>query len=244
MSASAWPVACAQRTGPVIISKEGTPRPAWSRSGTGAWSTGSWSTEWLANHGPSPRGARRLRRSYQLGRPAASPYPAGISGGRPSPVTGRAAAGRSSCPSAWISATTRARPGQRWAHHPEVERDPAHRPRTLLACPGPDRAARDAGVGTRGGAGGGCTLFFVVTRRAPDDDEWWSCATARPATPGEATSLRWHCREQLCAGPRPGTASARPGAGFRRPVSRAAVPCLMAVRLLEVLADACDEEIR
>jgi hypothetical protein len=92
-------------------------------------------------------------------------------------------------------------------------------------------------------------LFFVLTRGAPaDEQEWWSChldcapesvseLTERPGLPG----LRWHCRDSYVLAPPsrlPGTGAAR---WLHEPASH---PLPDGVRLLEVLADACDGAAR
>jgi hypothetical protein len=83
--------------------------------------------------------------------------------------------------------------------------------------------------------------FYVTTRGAPaDEDEWWSCGLdASPNTWTEAESLRWHCRDSYVLAP-----PARCGTGqdvrwIRHPVGR---PLPDALRLLEFIADACEEE--
>jgi hypothetical protein len=84
-------------------------------------------------------------------------------------------------------------------------------------------------------------LFFVATRGAPaDEDEWWSCGLdSSPDTPTQTGSLRWHCRDSYVLAP-----PSRDGIGqdirwVRRPAGR---PLPDALRLLEFLVDACEEE--
>ena len=109
-------------------------------------------------------------------------------------------------------------------------------------------------------------LFFVLTRGAPDDEaEWWSCGLdASPDLSMRTEALRWHCRDSYVLAPpsRYGSGQdvrwVRPPAGLpsaRGPVSRASrgapdgtasgpgtqsLPD--ALRLLEYLVDACEEE--
>ncbi|HEX4830642.1 MAG TPA: bifunctional DNA primase/polymerase [Trebonia sp.] len=83
--------------------------------------------------------------------------------------------------------------------------------------------------------------FFVTTRGAPaDEDEWWSCGLDSSPDPYVQTeSLRWHCRESYVLAPpsRYGT-----GQDVRWVRAPAGQPLPDAVRLLEFLADACEEE--
>jgi Bifunctional DNA primase/polymerase, N-terminal len=86
-------------------------------------------------------------------------------------------------------------------------------------------------------------LFFVVTRGAPaSEDEWWTChLDCEPELDEQVASLRWHCRNSFVLAPPsrlPGGQHARwlrgPGAG----------PLPDGLRLLEILADACEGTIR
>jgi Bifunctional DNA primase/polymerase, N-terminal len=81
--------------------------------------------------------------------------------------------------------------------------------------------------------------FFVRTRGAPDDEnEWWSChLDCEPEEVADVTGLRWHCRDSYVTAPpsRYGGSSAR---WLRDPGSHELPDGL---RLLEVLADACEE---
>src|SRR5215469_2674005 len=85
-------------------------------------------------------------------------------------------------------------------------------------------------------------LFFAATRGAPaDEDEWWSChLDCEPDSFAPVTGLRWHCRDSyVVAPPRTGRG---PGAHWiRDPRAHALPDCL---RLLEYLADACEEVLR
>jgi len=82
-------------------------------------------------------------------------------------------------------------------------------------------------------------LFFATTRGAPaDEDEWWSChLDCEPDSFAPVTGLRWHCRDSYVVAPvRTGRG---PGANWIRDPREHALPdCL---RLLEYLADACEE---
>ena len=105
----------------------------------------------------------------------------------------------------------------------------------------------DAGVETGPVAvGSGRVLFFVATRGAPDnEDEWWSChLDCAPEDVREVVSLRWHCRNSYVLAP-PSRDGAGPAARWvRAPDEQGGRPLPDAVRLLELLADVCDEEIR
>lgn len=83
-------------------------------------------------------------------------------------------------------------------------------------------------------------LFFVATRAAQsEEDEWWSChLDCEPDTVPEVTGLRWHCRNSYVLAPPsrlPGGLTAR---WLREP---GPAPLPDALRLLEYLADACEE---
>jgi len=81
--------------------------------------------------------------------------------------------------------------------------------------------------------------FFVRTRGAPDDEtEWWSChLDCEPEQVADVTGLRWHCRDSYVLAPpsRHGNGTAR---WIREPRSYHLPD---GVRLLEVLADVCEE---
>ena len=90
---------------------------------------------------------------------------------------------------------------------------------------------------------GGRALFFVMTRGAPDDEgEWWSChLDCEPEGVARVAGLRWHCRDSYVLAP-----PSRHGHGLaahwiRNPREH---PLTDALRLLEFLADACDEVAR
>jgi hypothetical protein len=84
-------------------------------------------------------------------------------------------------------------------------------------------------------------LFFVLTRGAPaDEDEWWSCGLdASPDLSDETGALRWHTRDSYVLAPpsRYGT-----GQDVRWVGESSNRPLPDALRLLEYLVDACEEE--
>ncbi len=83
-------------------------------------------------------------------------------------------------------------------------------------------------------------LFFVATRAASgDDDEWWSCnLDSKPDLLPEVTGLRWHCRDSYVVAPPSRLVNGMPARWLTEP----GTPELPdALRLLEVLADACEE---
>jgi len=84
-------------------------------------------------------------------------------------------------------------------------------------------------------------LFFVATRGAPDDEEeWWSCGLdSSPDTSTQAESLRWHCRDSFVLAPPSRYGTGQDVRWVRQP---AAHPLPDALRLLEFLVDACEEE--
>ncbi len=86
----------------------------------------------------------------------------------------------------------------------------------------------------------GRTLFFVASRAAlADEDEWWTChLDCEPETVPAITGLRWHCRDSYVLAP-PSRLSG--GTTARWLVHPDAAPLPDALRLLEVLADACEE---
>jgi hypothetical protein len=83
-------------------------------------------------------------------------------------------------------------------------------------------------------------LFFVTPRAASgDDDEWWSChLDCEPEVLPEVTGLRWHCRDSYVVAP-PSTLTS--GTSARWLAEPGTHPLPDALRLLEVLADACEE---
>ena len=87
------------------------------------------------------------------------------------------------------------------------------------------------------------TMFFVATRGAPtDEEEWWSCGLdASPDFSEQTTALRWHCRDSYVLAPPSRLRAGRDVRWVREPAGR---PLPDALRLLEYLVDACEEEGR
>jgi hypothetical protein len=81
--------------------------------------------------------------------------------------------------------------------------------------------------------------FFVVSRGAPaDETEWWSChLDCEPQEIAEVTGLRWHCRDSFVVAPPSLSAGGDACRWIRSPVSYQLPDSL---RLLEILADACE----
>jgi hypothetical protein len=102
-------------------------------------------------------------------------------------------------------------------------------------------AADDCESGPVALAGADRMHFFVATRGAPaDEDEWWSCGLdSSPDTNASTHALRWHTRESYVLAP-----PSRYGAGqdVRWVRGPAGWPLPDPLRLLEYLADACEEE--
>jgi hypothetical protein len=86
-------------------------------------------------------------------------------------------------------------------------------------------------------------MFFVATRGAPaEEEEWWSCGLdASPDFSPQATALRWHCRDSYVPAPPSVLHAGRDVRWVREPAGR---PLPDALRLLEYLVDACEEEGR
>ncbi len=84
------------------------------------------------------------------------------------------------------------------------------------------------------------TLFFVATRAGDgDEDEWWSChLDCEPELLPEVTGLRWHCRDSYVVAPPSPLSSGMAARWLTEPDEQ---PLPDALRLLEVLADACEE---
>jgi len=82
-------------------------------------------------------------------------------------------------------------------------------------------------------------LFFVRTRGAPaDEDEWWSChLDCEPDSFAPVAGLRWHCRDSYVPAPARGGR----GAGTHWIRDPREHPLPDGLRLLEFLADACEE---
>jgi Bifunctional DNA primase/polymerase, N-terminal len=81
--------------------------------------------------------------------------------------------------------------------------------------------------------------FYVRSRGAPEDeDEWWSChLDCLPEEVADVAGLRWHCRDSYVLAPPSRMATGAPARWLRDPV---AYQLPDGVRLLEVLADACE----
>ncbi len=83
-------------------------------------------------------------------------------------------------------------------------------------------------------------LFFVATRAAlADEDEWWSChLDCEPEMIPEVTGLRWHCKDSYVLAPPSRLSTGHTARWIREPDAE---PLPDALRLLEYLADACEE---
>jgi hypothetical protein len=102
-------------------------------------------------------------------------------------------------------------------------------------------AADDVETGPVAVAGTERMYFFVATRGAPaDEDEWWSCGLdSSPDTSAETGPLCWHSRESYVVAPPSRYGTGQDVRWLREPEGR---PLPDALRLLEYLADACEEE--
>lgn len=92
-------------------------------------------------------------------------------------------------------------------------------------------------------------LFYVATRGAPvDEDEWWSCGLdSSPDTSTQTEALRWHCRDSFVLAPPSRYGSGQDVRWVREPAGLlspggADTQLPDALRLLEFLVDACEEE--
>jgi len=85
-------------------------------------------------------------------------------------------------------------------------------------------------------------LFFAATRGAPaDEDEWWSChLDCEPDSSTPVAGLRWHCRDSYVVAP--ARTGRGPGAHWILNPREHRLPD--GLRLLELLADACEEVLR
>jgi hypothetical protein len=117
----------------------------------------------------------------------------------------------------------------------------------VLDVPGPvgtAALARMESAGIRPGpvaiGSGNRALFFVVTRGAPGyEDEWWSChLDSEPEILSDVAGLAWHCRDSYVVAPPSRFDDGQTARWVRDP---AASPLPDGVRLLEVLADVCEE---
>jgi Bifunctional DNA primase/polymerase, N-terminal len=115
----------------------------------------------------------------------------------------------------------------------------------VSAVAGAGALARMANAGVESGpvAVGGTERmhFYVATRGAPaDEDEWWSCGLdASPGLSAETGALRWHCRDSYVLAPPSRYGTGQDVRWVREPAGR---PLPDALRLLEYLVDACEEE--
>jgi hypothetical protein len=102
-------------------------------------------------------------------------------------------------------------------------------------------AAADVETGPVAVQGTERMLFFVATRGAPvDEDEWWSCGLdSSPDMSGETEALRWHCRDSYVLAPPSRYGTGQDVRWVREPAGQ---PLPDALRLLEFLDDACEEE--
>jgi len=87
---------------------------------------------------------------------------------------------------------------------------------------------------------GSRALFFVRARSAvADEDEWWSChLDCEPESLPAVSGLRWHCRDSYVLAPPSRLSDGTAARWLVRPEA-AALPD--SLRLLEFLADACEE---
>jgi Bifunctional DNA primase/polymerase, N-terminal len=82
-------------------------------------------------------------------------------------------------------------------------------------------------------------LFFVATRSTGDEDEWWSCRLdCEPDVVPDVAGLRWHCRDSYVVAPPSRLVNGTSARWVAEPGTDALPDAL---RLLEVLADACEE---
>jgi hypothetical protein len=81
-------------------------------------------------------------------------------------------------------------------------------------------------------------LFFAATRGAPaDEDEWWSCHLDCEPDGSPVAGLRWHCRDSYVVAP--ARTGRGPGAHWIVDPRKHRLPD--GLRVLELLADACEE---
>lgn len=86
-------------------------------------------------------------------------------------------------------------------------------------------------------------LFFVASRAAlVEDDEWWSChLDCVPEVVPAVTGLRWHCRDSYVLAPPSPLGNGLSARWIIEPGPASPDPLPDALRLLEFLADACEE---
>jgi len=138
-----------------------------------------------------------------------------------------------------------------WLARPEANIIlPTGRVFDVLDVPGPAaaialRLMAESGVrpGPVAVSAGDRALFFVRTRGAPaDESEWWSChLDCEPETVTQVISLRWHCRNSYVLAPPSRCGGAAAAHWLRGPAEH---PLPDGLRLLEVLADACEGAAR
>lgn len=85
-------------------------------------------------------------------------------------------------------------------------------------------------------------LFFVATRAAlAEDDEWWSChLDCEPEMVPAISGLRWHCKDSYVLAPPSRLANGLAARWLREP-GQELLPD--ALRLIEYLADACEQAV-
>jgi Bifunctional DNA primase/polymerase, N-terminal len=105
----------------------------------------------------------------------------------------------------------------------------------------PKMAAADVETGPVAVQGTERMIFFVATRGAPaNEDEWWSCGLdSSPDMSGETQALRWHTRDSYVLAPPSRYGTGQDVRWVREPAGQ---PLPDALRLLEFLVDACEEE--
>lgn len=86
-------------------------------------------------------------------------------------------------------------------------------------------------------------LFFVASRAAlAEDDEWWSChLDCLPEVVPAVAGLRWHCRDSYVLAPPSLLSNGLTAKWIIGPGAKSQGPLPDALRLLEFLADACEE---
>lgn len=146
------------------------------------------------------------------------------------------------------ASTDRAIIGQWWEARPEANVILATgRVFDILDVPAVAGATALARMGTAGIDTGPVAVmnaermhFYVLTRGAPDnEDEWWSCGLDASPDPSEAEALRWHCRDSYVLAPPSRFGSGQDVRWVREPGGRSLPDAL---RVLEYLIDACEEE--
>jgi bifunctional DNA primase/polymerase-like protein len=90
-------------------------------------------------------------------------------------------------------------------------------------------------------------LFFVATRGAPaDEDEWWTCGLdSSPDMSVQLEGVRWHSRDSYVLAPPSRYGDGQDVRWVRQPAGLSSPGGLAlpdALRLLEFLVDACEEE--